>query len=150
MTDSGFLSSRIPGGFYYIRIKLLALYDFSVGEMHVGRGQSIKNIAGRQSQIVRGYFGHSFVTKSVRFGRTELSLRLSKCSWRDLAIEKGSRACFLKNKRKKYDFSYGLEVEQRKKHFFFTKSVRFGRTELSLRLSGCKFGSLLHGHGPRV
>ena len=45
-------------------------------------------------------FGHVFVTKSVRFGRTELSLRLSECSRRDLAIEKGFRACFLKNKRK--------------------------------------------------
>ena len=41
-----------------------------------------------------------FFTKSVRFGRTELSLRLSKCSRRDLAIEKGFRACFFRNKGK--------------------------------------------------
>ena len=40
-------------------------------------------------------------------------------SRRDLAIEKGSRACFLKNKRKKYDFSYGLEVGQRKQTLFW-------------------------------
>ena len=33
-------------------------------------------------------FGHVFVTKSVRFGRTELSLGLVKCSRWDLAIEK--------------------------------------------------------------
>ena len=31
---------------------------------------------------------------------------------RDLAIEKGFRACFLKNKRNNSDFSYGLEVKQ--------------------------------------
>ena len=68
-------------------------------------------------------FGHVFVTKSVRFGRTELSLRLSECSRRDLAIEKGLRPVFLKNKINKYDFSYGLEVKQRKKHSFVTKSV---------------------------
>ena len=61
-----------------------------------------------------------FFTKSVRFGRTELSLRLSKCSWRDLAIEKGFRACFLKNKKEKYDCSYGLEVEQQTKHICLT------------------------------
>ena len=46
-------------------------------------------------------FGHSFVTKSVRYGRAELSLRLWKAlgDRRDLSIQKGFRACFLKNKR---------------------------------------------------
>ena len=45
-----------------------------------------------------------FDTKSVRFGRTELSLRLSKSSSRDLQSGHGFEACSFKNKRKKLNF----------------------------------------------
>ena len=48
--------------------------------------------------------GPSFVTKSVRFGRTELLFFFPCSKSRDLGPEHGFRACSFKNKGKKLDF----------------------------------------------
>ena len=70
---------------------------------------------------------HCFVTKSVRFGRTELSICRTCRESRDLEFEHGFRACFKKIKGKNR-----ILILLGVKPCFVTKSVRFGRTELSI------------------
>ena len=55
-----------------------------------------------------------FVTKSVRFGRTELLFFFPCSKSRDLGPEHGFRACSFKNKGKKLDFHI-LGVNKNKK-----------------------------------
>ena len=72
----------------------------------------------------------SFVTKSVRFGRTEL-LFLFPCSKsRDLQSEHGFKACSFKNIREKLDFHTFWDQPAEKKRNSGTKSVKCWSPEL--------------------
>ena len=94
------------------------------------------------------------VITGVPYGRTELSLRLSGSKFGALSHGHGPRVWFLQGKEKTVGLCnnlcwYCLGQKRRKRKIDIT-GVPFGRTELSLRLSGSKFGALSHGHGPRV
>ena len=86
-----------------------------------------------------------FVTKSVWFGHTELLVFFPKSSPRDLQFGHGFRACALKNKGNKWNFIL-LGV----KPSFATKSVRFGRTELSICRTCRESRDLQIDHGFRA
>ena len=72
-----------------------------------------------------------FVTKSVRFGRTELLFFFPCSKSRDLGPEHGFRACSFKNKRKKLDFDiFGVNKNEKQKWQIRAKSVKCWSPEL--------------------
>ena len=71
-----------------------------------------------------------FFTKSVEFGRAELSFFSPDSSSRDLQSGHGFRACSLKNKRNKLDL-HTCGRQKREKNSL-TKSVRFWSPELEM------------------
>ena len=73
-----------------------------------------------------------FVTKSVRFGRTELSICRTGGESRELEFEHGFRACSLKIKGTSWIFILwgSTNEKKRKKMKSETKSVKCGFLEL--------------------
>ena len=78
--------------------------------------------------------GPSFVTKSFRFGRTELLFVFPCSKSRDLGPEHGFRACFFKNKENKLDFHiFGVKQMNKLKN-----NVKIGQTLVSGALDDTK------------
>ena len=74
-------------------------------------------------------FLHVFVTKSVKFGRTEVSIAPIDAKFQDLSFGKGPRGLVLS---KIYVFVKELSIFDRFLHVFVTKSVGNRFHELSL------------------
>ena len=85
---------------------LVKAFESSPRDLAIGHGFRVCSLQNKRNKLDFHTFGAEtlFVTKSVRFGRTELSICRTGGESRDLEFEHGFRACSLKNDGNKLDF----------------------------------------------